>query len=347
MNLFYVLGSMSSTQSCAKTRSTDIPEALPIATTNEAKLAHLKDTQVTLFIDTLFIDTLESICDDFDVAVIDQWGVLHNGTEPYARAADALDLLSRFGKQVLVLSNSGKRSDVNLKRIESIGLPIGNISKVVTSGEALWEDFNDGRLQIAGKPSSKASPFRIFPICGERGDPIDWASGSERLEIVYELDESVAAIMLMGLKDGTRNDAYDEVFERALELRLPLICSNPDKTSVRSGGLVISPGALADRYAEMGGDVVWYGKPHSPMFQAVSRIFSDLDADRFLMVGDSLEHDIAGAQQAGFKSAFIRGGIHTGDFANAASEETMLQTLDKLVSRHNILAPTYSLEVLA
>ena len=291
---------------------------------------------------TLLLNSLTEAIDAFDIAVLDQWGVLHDGSQPYQHAGDAMRRLKAYKKEILVLSNSGKRADLNLLRIQDLGLPVETISKVVTSGETLWEDVNDQRLKVGGQ-----TPKKIFPIYGQKNDPVDWAGDSDQIEITFKLDETVDVIMLMGLHDGTAPDAFDTVFDQAREFQTPLICSNPDKTAPRAGGLVISPGILAQRYADMGGEVVWYGKPYLPMFRAVVRSFPEMSENRFLMVGDSLEHDIAGAQRAGMKSAFIRGGIHAGDFRGAKSDEDLSQVTDGLVAQHGIRAPSYSLEFLA
>jgi HAD superfamily hydrolase (TIGR01459 family) len=206
----------------------------------------------------------------------------------------------------------------------------------------LWEDVNKGRLKI-----DKKQPKKIFSICGQKNDPVEWAGDSRTIEITFELDKTVDVIMLMGIQDGTAPDAFDAVFKQAREFQIPLVCSNPDKTSPRAGGLVISPGALAQRYADMGGEVIWYGKPHLPIFQAVSRSFPELPANRFLIVGDSLEHDIAGAQKAGMQSAFVRGGIHASEFSNAKNNDELLQVTDRLVVQHGLSVPSYILEFLA
>ena len=106
-------------------------------------------------------------------------------------------------------------------------------------------------------------------------------------------------------------------FDKALADRIPVICSNPDKESPRAVGLVISPGHLADRFAAMGGEVIWYGKPHAAIYNAVQRAHANVQPNRFLMVGDSLEHDIGGAQNVGFASALVRSGVHSNDFGAA------------------------------
>jgi HAD superfamily hydrolase (TIGR01459 family) len=289
----------------------------------------------------ILIDSLEEVWESFDVAVLDQWGVLHNGSICYASASEAMRMLHARGKEIIVLSNSGKRADLNLKRIEKMGLPVETISRVVTSGEALWQDVNESRIRVAGK-----IPRRFYPICGHPDDPKVWAFGSN-VEIADEIDPSCDAILLMGLSDDTGETEYDATFQQALKFELPLICSNPDKTSPRADRFVMSPGALADRYEEMGGEVIWYGKPHAPVFQAVIRYRPELAPNRFLMVGDSLEHDIAGGQKVGFKTALVRGGIHTSDFPNSAGNDQIYATLRSLAEQHSIQPPDFSLKILA
>lgn len=291
--------------------------------------------------DPLLIDSLEEILESFDVVALDQFGVLHNGSTCYASASDAMRMLHARGKEIFILSNSGKRADLNLKRIEQLGLPVETISRVVTSGEALWRDINESRIRVAGQ-----TPKRLFPICGHPDDPKVWAYGAA-LEIAAEIDPSSDAILLMGLPDDTEATAYDAILQRALPFAMPLICSNPDKTSPRADRFVMSPGALADRYEEMGGEVIWYGKPHAPVFHAVMRCRPELAPNRFLVVGDSLEHDIAGGQNVGFKTALVRGGIHAGDFAGSADNAQTNATLLSLAKRHSIQPPDFSLKFLA
>jgi ribonucleotide monophosphatase NagD (HAD superfamily) len=121
----------------------------------------------------------------------------------------------------------------------------------------------------------------------------------------------------MGLPDAMQHDAEREILRAALSRGQTLICSNPDRTSPRAGGrLVESPGALAHDYAAAGGTVLFYGKPHRPIFDALAPKL--LGAERILMVGDSPAHDIAGAKDAGWDTVFISGGIHA-DQANIAA----------------------------
>jgi ribonucleotide monophosphatase NagD (HAD superfamily) len=197
----------------------------------------------------------------------------------------------------------------------------------MTSGEALWRVF------ATGATAAKS----LCVIEGKAGDADHWAQELP-VEIMHDLT-AADAILLMGLPDGTAPDAYDAPFETARAANLPLYCSNPDFKSPRGGGTyVMSPGALADRYAQMGGTVHLFGKPHLPVFTAIQQAL-DCPPDRILMVGDSMHHDIAGAQTAGWASLLIRGGVHAPEIseADAATDIAML------ARGHTMPAPDFSL----
>lgn len=288
------------------------------------------------------ISSLETIVDQFDVAVLDQWGVMHDGTSPYPEAVSAMKMLAAHDKKIAVVSNSGKRSGMNLERIARIGLPREAIHQVVTSGETLWEDCSTGSLSIDDRRIRK-----LFPIAASFSDAVEWADNHSGIELADTLGADVHAIMLMGLPDGSTVGDFTQLLQQGIHFQVPLVCSNPDKTSPRAGGLVISPGLLADAYEQLGGRVVWYGKPYSNIYRAVMRRFPELSAQRFLMVGDSLEHDIAGAQNLGLRSAFVRGGIHVSDFHGANDDATIQDICLRLSEQANVTPPDFVLEFLS
>ena len=93
------------------------------------------------------LDSLKEIAGDYDAVVLDQWGVLHDGTTPYPRAIDTLKTLR--GTRFAVLSNSGKRAAPNAARIAAMGFCADLFDLVMTSGEALWQDIAAGRAAHA------------------------------------------------------------------------------------------------------------------------------------------------------------------------------------------------------
>lgn len=70
----------------------------------------------------------------------------------------------------------------------------------------------------------------------------------------------------------------------------------------------------------MGGKCKYFGKPHEEHFYACLRELN-LEATRVAHVGDSLHHDIVGANAAGISNVFITGGIHSGFFDGCAIGE--------------------------
>lgn len=268
------------------------------------------------------IDTIQAIASDYDVIVFDQWGVLHNGTAPYP---DAISAISQLTSTTAVLSNSGKRSQPNAQRIQTMGFPEGAFDVVMTSGEALWRDISAGKIK--GR--------HFLPVERATDDAATWAEGLN-IELVGAA-EKADAILLMGLPDGSDLDDWTTMLATWRDLDLPLYCSNPDRQSPRADGLVTSPGTIAFAYQDIGGPTTFYGKPHLPIFQAVEEAFG---RGHYLMVGDSMEHDIAGAHAAEWDSLLIQGGLYADRFASGDQNKTLVE----IAVEKSCEGPTYRME---
>ena len=114
--------------------------------------------------------------------------------------------------------------------------------------------------------------------------------------------------------DHTLQD-YKEELNKALELNLPFICANPDKVVVRKDGkLITCAGMLAEYYIKKGGKVFSFGKPYKEVYQKSLNFFKSINKTitkkNVLVIGDSLETDILGANSIGLKSLLIADGIH-------------------------------------
>lgn len=261
---------------------------------------------------TKLINNIEEALDIVDSVVFDQWGVLHNGSQPYPYACTTLSRVKSAGKNLAVLSNSGKRSKVNELRIENMGFDCSLFDCVMTSGEALWRHFSkDSNIQ------------QILPIEESKGDAIHWATGLN-IELVSSVKDA-DGILLMGLPDCSSVDSWQPLLDEAASKGLPMYCSNPDRYSPRSDGLTVSPGTLAFMYKEMNQSVMFFGKPYLPVFQSVEEVLGG-SSSRILMVGDSLEHDVIGGRHAGWKTLFVRGGLHK-DFFHSGNHLAMLHYL--------------------
>ena len=87
------------------------------------------------------IQALNEIVDRFDVFLLDQFGVLHNGRIAYPDAVAAAHFLKQHHKSLVVISNSGKRAADNAARLQTLGFDTSLFERVVTSGEVAWQQL--------------------------------------------------------------------------------------------------------------------------------------------------------------------------------------------------------------
>ncbi|MDG1947518.1 MAG: TIGR01459 family HAD-type hydrolase [Amylibacter sp.] len=275
---------------------------------------------------TLKIERILEISNKYDAVVFDQFGVLHDGKIPYFGAIECLSALKKIGLKLAVLSNSGKRSNPNKKRISDMGFNESLFENIMTSGEALWGDV--ANETIVEK--------KFFSIERNFGDAENWASG---LDILLKNSiNSSEAILLMGIPDGDGLQEWKSILEKAVNLGLPLYCSNPDLLSPRADGkLITAAGALAHHYIKCGGTVTFYGKPHKQIFKNLQNL---LKVKNILMVGDSLEHDILGGATVGWDTCLVQSGIHAPEFMTGNHSIT----LKKLISMKKCKPPTFLIE---
>jgi len=113
-----------------------------------------------------------------------------------------------------------------------------------------------------------------------------------------------------------------DLLTSAARCRLPMHCLNPDRVAVKPDGkLQFMQGSLAahyKRYLEKEGQdskgyITIYGKPTKAAYDYCLSEFKKcgISRDRVLMIGDSLEHDIMGAENGGIDSLLIVAtGVH-------------------------------------
>jgi HAD superfamily hydrolase (TIGR01459 family) len=118
----------------------------------------------------------------------------------------------------------------------------------------------------------------------------------------------------VALAIGLRDDMTETPAMYAGELEamrargLVMLCANPDLVVHRGERLVYCAGSLAQAYEALGGAVIYYGKPHRPIYD--SALAAAGNPKRPLAVGDGLLTDIRGANAAGLEALFIADGVH-------------------------------------
>jgi len=238
----------------------------------------------------------------YDGLILDLWGVVHDGSQPYPGVIDALERLKQAGKPVVLLSNAPRRIAPTAARLTEIGIPAALYRAIHSSGEEVFQ-----HLQRRDEPFYRALGRRCYFIGPERDLSLIDGLEIERVEAVEEA-QFILNTGPWGWDETT--EKYEPVLQAGRARDLPMVCANPDLVVIHRGRRVICAGALAQRYEALGGRVRWHGKPYPSVYDVCLALLGIGERRRILAIGDSLRTDIAGARAAGIDSVWIVGGIH-------------------------------------
>ncbi|WEX08369.1 TIGR01459 family HAD-type hydrolase [Chelativorans sp. AA-79] len=244
---------------------------------------------------------LQALIAAHDVFFVDQFGTLHDGSSPYPGAVEALLAMRQAGKTVVILSNSGKSGTDNAARFVGLGFPAGSFDHFVTSGDVAVDLLRSGAAGLAVSPAT-----RCFTISSGND-----ANLAERLGLaVVERAGDADLVVISGSQaDRIGLDGYAALLRPAAEVGVQAICTNPDIRMLTPNGLAPAAGSIAKLYETLGGRVLWVGKPHAPIYEYAHRLCGAPAKERIVAIGDSLEHDIAGAAAFGIHAVLVRLGV--------------------------------------
>lgn len=262
----------------------------------------------------MHLDGVAALAERYDVFLLDQFGVLHDGQQPYPGAVEALSALKRAGKTVALISNSGKRAEPNERRLLKLGFEAGSWDHFVSSGEVAWRIFTD----MAREGTLRAGTRCL--LISRDGD----RSAIEGLPLVLTERGDDAELVLIAASEGDRYDLdhYRRLLGPAAARQVPCFCTNPDRIMLTAVGPRFGAGEIADLYERLGGSVTRIGKPYPAIYEAALALAGNPDRHDVVCVGDSVEHDIAGGQAAGVATALVLSGIlvDSGDPAGLLDE---------------------------
>ena len=238
--------------------------------------------------------TLNDIAADYDVFLLDAFGILNVGDTPVPDAPERVAGLQRAGKRVLVLTNSASHPpEAALAKYRQLGFDFAP-EDVVSSRDAL-------RAGLSGRGD------RLWSVMAPR------AARIEELGVRAALlgddpapYDAADAFILLGT--GEWNEARQVRLEAALRERpRPVFVGNPDIVAPREIGLTLEPGHFAHRIADrLGIAPEFYGKPFRNIYElALTRIAADVPRHRILMVGDTLHTDALGGAAIGVRTALV------------------------------------------
>jgi len=237
----------------------------------------------------------------YDALICDIWGVLHNGATAFTAACDALKHFRDRHGRVVLLTNAPRPAKDLEDQFRHFGVPLDCFDAIVTSGEAARDDL--ARRSVSAR-------LAVLHLGPERDRNV-----FEGLNVKLTDQAHAQLVLCTGLYNDDREtpEDYADMLARLRQRGLVMLCANPDLVVQRGGQLVYCAGALAQAYEKVGGSVVYYGKPHRPIYDVA--LMALKGASRTLAIGDGLHTDIKGANGAGIDALFIADGIHGEDVA--------------------------------
>ncbi len=278
------------------------------------------------------IDALSTIAHRYDALFCDLWGCLHDGLTAFPAAVAALRSFRANGGAVVLVTNAPRPWREVAVQLGRIGVPEDAWDAIATSGDsarvAMYSGIVGSRVYFIGQPHD----LSFF-------EPMEIAHDSS--EITRVPLAQAEGIVCTGPTDPLADPAvWRPDFLLAKTRGLKLLCANPDIVVDRGNVREWCAGALGRLYTEMGGESLYFGKPHPPIYDLARQRLAALrnfDDSRILCIGDGLETDIKGGMAEGLDTLFVTGGISAAELG-PDPEHPDPERLLALLDRHQLSA---------
>lgn len=264
------------------------------------------------------ITAIGELGSEYRAWLVDIWGVMHNGRATFDSAVAATRAFRSSGGIVVLLSNSPRPSEGVQAQLRGLGIPDDAYDATVTSGDLTRHEL------------AKHEGARVYHLGPERDQPI-----FDGMDVHLVEKDTAELIVCSGLVDDETETPGDYIGLLAdlVARNLPMICANPDHRVERGSELVYCAGALAAIYEEMGGSVVYAGKPHRPIYDLALKCITDLAGEpvpriEILAIGDGVNTDMEGAASFGMDAVFVASGLHVPSPATGQMNELGDKSLD-------------------
>ena len=240
------------------------------------------------------LSDLGEVAEQFDVFLLDAFGVLNIGNAPIAGAPERVKSLQNRGKRVLVLTNGATfPANKSLEKFAGLGFDF-DLNDIVSSRDALALALGDmpqnGTWGVMAASNSQLETFNAPCKClgGDRS-VYDAACGFLLLSTA-EWTENQQSLLYDSLKTNSR----------------PILVGNPDIVAPREHGLTLEPGFFAyELVRQLGVRPHLFGKPFGNVYDLALSRLPEVDPSRVLMVGDTLHTDVLGGAAHGFCTALV------------------------------------------
>ena len=245
---------------------------------------------------------LSSIVDNYQLFYVDLWGVVHNGVHLHDEAIKALKGITNKGKDYVLLTNAPRPNNAVKSFLEKLGMEKEIRDHVFTSGEAALTYLKKNLLDKSFFHIGSLRDFDLFK-------DVEKMKADQLKKSDY--------ILCTGLFDNHHEDLkyYKGLFEKNIKKKM--ICTNPDLIVDRGGTREFCAGSIAMVFEKMGGEVIYFGKPYSQVYNQSIDNFNK----KILSIGDNLNTDIKGANLLNYDSLIISNGIHKNEIKEKGIEK--------------------------
>lgn len=284
---------------------------------------------------TKFCAGLSDISDSYMGCIIDGWGVLHDGEDAFDGAVDALKELNKRKKHIIILTNEATRAPDYKAKLKKMGIGPSLYNEIVTPYEVIaqgLETQKGGIFENIGK--------RCYVIGRSGQEAFLEETGVEFVEDI----EDAQFILILGMDYPRRTlDYYEPVIRRAIQLRLKAICAAPDSQSLIGTNFLTGPTLVSRRYQDAGGIVHNIGKPYPAIFKHCIELLraQDIYPAHTVMMGDTMAHDILGADALDIDTCLFKSGLHAANFMHCQTPKEVDNTLKNLIQQYNNVMPLY------
>lgn len=263
---------------------------------------------------TQIITALAEVSDRYDALFVDLWGCVHNGVTAFPDAVAALQAYRKTGGTVVLVTNAPRPRASVTTQIAKMGVPDDAWDTIATSGDSARTAMYRGAVGQKVFFIGESRDTNFFDPIGVVDEPVD-------IQIV-PLEEAEGIVCTGPFDPMADIDDLRPQLLYAKQKGMKLLCANPDIVVDRGDVREWCAGAVAKLYTEMGGESIYTGKPHPPIYDLarlrLGEINRKTDSASILAIGDGVLTDIQGAQGEDIDSLFISGGL--------AAEETKTDT---------------------
>lgn len=286
---------------------------------------------------TRIIPALSEISAQYDALFVDLWGCVHDGVTAYPEAIAALQAYRKSGGIVILATNSPKPREGVAAQLGQFGVPADAYDSIASSGDsarsAMFRGMVGEKVYFMGEWTRDSGFF----------DPIEIINNPAQITRV-PLQEA-EGIVCCGPFDPMADPAVNRAdFLYAKQKGMKLLCANPDIVVDRGEVREWCAGALAALYTEMGGESLYFGKPHPPIYDLARRrlnaLANKVDSSRILAIGDGIHTDIQGAQGEDIDSLFITGGLAASE--TKTKDQPDADALEAFVTKQ-MITPTFAI----